>query len=188
MKSWGRVINLIIVSIHAPARGATCHHLMRLTCCNVSIHAPARGATYSSMLLYSLYSGFNPRPCARGDYAINNYSQIDSVVSIHAPARGATISLSSFYYSYNVSIHAPARGATEGKRMKFETFISFNPRPCARGDFETHPTWTLLVSFNPRPCARGDERWFGNIKNCIWFQSTPLREGRRLEYLPLFCH
>ncbi len=34
------------VSIHAPARGATCIHLRCVNCPNVSIHAPARGATY----------------------------------------------------------------------------------------------------------------------------------------------
>ena len=56
-----------IVSVHAPARGATWNRPLRAPAILVSIHAPARGATphwYRHRLLDS--------------------------VSIHAPARGAT--------------------------------------------------------------------------------------------------
>ena len=56
-----------LVSIHAPARGATRHLSLTFLICPVSIHAPARGATYGT--------AGNP--------------QIQQV-SIHAPARGAT--------------------------------------------------------------------------------------------------
>ena len=36
---------LFRVSIHAPLRGATCHHTFLFNLLNVSIHAPLRGAT-----------------------------------------------------------------------------------------------------------------------------------------------
>ena len=79
-----------VVSIHAPARGATIFfrilHLLFL----VSIHAPARGATISAGLQYSYDEGFNPRPCARGDNKLLQAVK-GSLVSIHAPARGATL-------------------------------------------------------------------------------------------------
>ncbi|WP_408736717.1 hypothetical protein [Acetobacter pomorum] len=99
------------VSIHAPARGATClsrscpglrwflstlPHGERLLISGwdlaqppVSIHAPARGATSAPML---------------ADLGVS--------VSIHAPARGATIALAEKLLAEYVSIHAPARGAT----------------------------------------------------------------------------
>ena len=55
------------VSIHAPARGATCVDQRDSTRSHVSIHAPARGATIHIAIAFRIH-----------------------IVSIHAPARGAT--------------------------------------------------------------------------------------------------
>ena len=83
--------NLYVVSIHAPAWGATVlEHGLRGHR-GVLIHAPAWGATCFK--------------CAR-------YSVSD--VSIHAPAWGATAELVSSGGPFLVSIHAPAWGATTG--------------------------------------------------------------------------
>ena len=60
-------LNLILVSIHAPTRGATLSMMLTFGCSLVSIHAPTRGATYK----------IEERP-------------ITPEVSIHAPTRGAT--------------------------------------------------------------------------------------------------
>ena len=94
------------VSIHAPARGATC--AFRAVCSPplVSIHAPARGATY-----------------------ITNKRRPRKNVSIHAPARGATNALHILSrYNLPVSIHAPARGATPTARSCRCCHTCFNPR------------------------------------------------------------
>ena len=56
-----------IISIHAPAKGATTEICPKLPCSDISIHAPAKGATDPAM------------PC-RSTFHI----------SIHAPAKGAT--------------------------------------------------------------------------------------------------
>ena len=64
----GYDLNLLDVSIHAPARGATGYCPLLSVNYFVSIHAPARGATLG---MPPLLSGCR--------------------VSIHAPARGATI-------------------------------------------------------------------------------------------------
>ena len=80
---------LDIVSIHAPARGATAASAARAGIGNVSIHAPARGATPSRAAAHQRH-----------------------VVSIHAPARGATLMRRRPITIFDVSIHAPARGAT----------------------------------------------------------------------------
>ena len=61
---------LLLVSIHAPARGATSYNPVNDSPIDVSIHAPARGAT-----LLLDFSGWH------------------KLVSIHAPARGATYTL-----------------------------------------------------------------------------------------------
>jgi len=57
----------VLVSIHAPAKGATHGPQLRLSRQHVSIHAPAKGAT-----------------ATEGSY------HMDKAVSIHAPAKGAT--------------------------------------------------------------------------------------------------
>ena len=78
------------------------------------------------------------------------------MVSIHAPTRGATDEIKAQLDGQIVSIHAPTRGATEVQRIFATTFIRFNPRPHAGGD------------------------WF-YIQFTLWrvtFQSTPPRGGR----------
>jgi len=78
-----------------------------------------------------------------------------------------------------VSIHAPARGAT-GPASRFSRHQTcFNPRPCERGDAMMERIRGKDSGFNPRPCERGDKRSDGVVCFRRWFQSTPLREGRR---------
>ena len=119
-----------MVSIHAPARGATIRDGLAAWRRLVSIHAPARGAT-----------SIRARPSLQG------------MVSIHAPARGATDWTTSAIPSNMfqstpprggrqcrhaagrspkmVSIHAPARGATRDSltiSTGLERFQSTPPR------------------------------------------------------------
>ena len=144
-----------MVSIHAPARGATINSCIKFPWLRVSIHAPARGATRNKRHSWALF-----------------------LVSIHAPARGATRGARVGAERRRVSIHAPARGATrrrwprascaefqstplrEGRHCcrpaRPPTITRFNPRPCARGDADPHSLPFCPTCFNPRPCARGD--------------------------------
>ena len=62
---WGK----LLISIHAPTRGATCNRDISVFIFIISIHAPTRGATF--LYLYFLLALF---------------------ISIHAPTRGATFS------------------------------------------------------------------------------------------------
>ncbi len=181
----GLIKRFWIVSIHAPARGATSHSARSDGTNSVSIHAPARGATRKATNAVALIvfqstplregrpptsprklrrSSFNPRPCARGDNLDDTGDIVNRFVSIHAPARGATPGHGRLHAAWRVSIHAPARGATnQGARCR-RPAQGFNPRPCARGDLDlrlTRSHWTEK------------------------FQSTPLREGRRLIPIPL---
>ncbi len=77
----------------------------------VSIHAPARGATLCNSLRQQSEECFNPRPRAGGD-AVDGVCEGVLEVSIHAPARGATFRVRLEVAVPDVSIHAPARGAT----------------------------------------------------------------------------
>ena len=81
----------ILVSIHAPTRGATrlskSFSLIR-KCFNPRPHARGDIIRRSSR---RRSRGFNPRPHARGDAADAEVTN-ETTVSIHAPTRGATIS------------------------------------------------------------------------------------------------
>ena len=78
-----------LISIHAPAKGATQERGKSYVIVTISIHAPAKGATYT--LCIRVY---------------------DLEISIHAPAKGATKALKYFNACKTISIHAPAKGAT----------------------------------------------------------------------------
>ena len=100
-----------VVSIHAPARGATFGRSLATLVAAVSIHAPARGATAVPTplplsrlfqftrprgarpilpLTFSLVTGFNSRAREGRDTVVQHVLSAQSV-SIHAPARGATL-------------------------------------------------------------------------------------------------
>ena len=150
-----RVRRILIISIHAPPRGATGRLMAWSDFLDISIHAPPRGATEKLRRLMILTTYFNSRPSARGD-ALWQGGHAPSPISIHAPPRGATRELIKKYYTskfqftplregrlnvmlatiYNfISIHAPPRGATSSELRRVARSRNFNSRPSARGDF-----------------------------------------------------
>ena len=121
------------VSIHAPARGATCKDTDATARFKVSIHAPARGATFLTVPIVGklvLFQSTHPQgvrpfepqgscslerfnPRTRKGCDVQQGEQLATLpVSIHAPARGATGGSINLNPAIIVSIHAPARGAT----------------------------------------------------------------------------
>ena len=101
-----------MISIHAPARGATCAKPQsQLNGVWISIHAPARGATFLRLR--------RDQPCEfqstlpRGERRrLTLRLHFITIISIHAPARGATRTDMLESLAFEISIHAPARGAT----------------------------------------------------------------------------
>ncbi len=100
----------------------------------VSIHAPARGATLWVGAYWSQQSSFNPRTRAGCDLRGGPGAAGLLVVSIHAPARGATGYMGQEDIVSRVSIHAPARGATRAASGTARHVWSFNPRTRAGCD------------------------------------------------------
>src|SRR5699024_10237 len=85
----------LVISIHAPARGATIYPKRFILNTGISIHAPARGATDMSYDIMDSTKFQSTLP--RGERlstlgSLTGYA----VISIHAPARGATGS--AFYF------------------------------------------------------------------------------------------
>ena len=107
----------IRVSIHAPTRGATIIDMYYAPHILVSIHAPTRGATFLVQIrdgYIDMFQSTHPHGVRRSDGRV--YSD-DWSVSIHAPTRGATRSKRSGIFTFKVSIHAPTRGATARERQ-----------------------------------------------------------------------
>jgi len=76
---------------------------------------------------------FNPRPCARGDFFLLLFELVFDV-SIHAPARGAT-DCAGAITPRNRFQSTPLREGRPTQALRKINQKSFNPRPCARGDF-----------------------------------------------------
>ncbi len=108
----GKEHHSVVISIHAPTRGATKMRFFITININISIHAPTRGATSSLQHQLGLHRNFNPRSHERSDNdSCPIKAQIPSI-SIHAPTRGATKHICEFRNHFTISIHAPTRGAT----------------------------------------------------------------------------
>ena len=114
----GRLFNCFIyarymlVSIHAPAWGATIKEFGVNGCHQVSIHAPAWGATIFLMWILGDMVLFQSTPPHGGRPELTILYLPATKVSIHAPAWGATNMKCKCKRCGYVSIHAPAWGAT----------------------------------------------------------------------------
>ena len=81
----------------------------------ISIHAPARGATMYAVVF--IIRGVFQSTLPRGERHYKGIlSKCEKWISIHAPARGATFFPMLVIRVHLISIHAPARGATPSER------------------------------------------------------------------------
>ncbi len=145
-----RAIIFVVVSIHAPAGGATTIFLPASWRCYVSIHAPAGGATwfYYVIIPYRVrFQSTHPRGVRRCE---GQHCRVATEVSIHAPAGGATGVSCQHFFTNNVSIHAPAGGATCRICLGFRFLQRFNPRPRGGCDIKISLCKVFCVCFNPR--------------------------------------
>ena len=103
-----------VISIHAPAWGATINRRYTMATIQISIHAPAWGATRKIRESFCGTIYFNPRSRMGSDVPKKELTYLDDI-SIHAPAWGATITPHFPSLDLIISIHAPAWGATKVK-------------------------------------------------------------------------
>ena len=128
----------VIISIHAPTRGATAAPCVLQCSFDISIHAPTRGATDPGRLLLLPLLYFNPRS-HEGSDRNSVVFHFGVKISIHAPTRGATKQIPCDRIIYEISIHAPTRGATtepevlSGNRFIFQSTLPRGERPDTSG-------------------------------------------------------
>ena len=124
----------ILISIHAPTKGATPPSCSIKYSISISIHAPTKGATRQNRLYCKWVYYFNPRSHEGSDNS--TYESYNSLhISIHAPTKGATtvsdcairigkfqstlprrerlFCISFLPFIICISIHAPTKGATD---------------------------------------------------------------------------
>ncbi len=128
----------------------------------ISIHAPAKGATLRRMLR-SLPLHFNPRSREGSDCADTDPWAMLKQISIHAPAKGATKTGGYTPEKRRISIHAPAKGATLYPRLIYiySQFQSTLPRRERRLLFLPPP---VSHDFNPRSREGSDTLIDGQVK------------------------
>ena len=154
----GQVVDHLLVSIHAPARGATFaiapensiktefqstpphggrprnapHHLLAPTGFNPR---PRTGGDWAvEQQDISISPCFNPRPRTGGDMGTRRLSWRSVRFNPRPRTGGDVMSLYGGWIDKRVSIHAPARGATCEPCVLGRSLSSFNPRPRTGGD------------------------------------------------------
>ncbi len=119
------------VSIHAPARGATIARSRPTIRVVVSIHAPARGATRAQIACVLIVCGFYPRSRAGSDRSREAFACAAECFYPRSRAGSDRWLLADRRDCSPVSIHAPARGATRNKADALHIqnlFLSTLPR------------------------------------------------------------
>ena len=142
-----------VISIHAPAKGATIQRAEEARRYYISIHAPAKGATLT-VTVYHLFVS----------------------ISIHAPAKGATRAYVDDVKLTHISIHAPAKGATlcifiPAGQSLFQSTLPRRERPA------TIATISGWLDFNPRSREGSDRSTLiANFCQTIFQSTLPRRE------------
>ena len=172
----------VVVSIHAPARGATPDCVpQRQPAAGVSIHAPARGATRSAGCRAATGGAcFNPRPRTGGD----SFSRLPSshrrcLFQSTPPHGGDTRGRITHQRLLIVSIHAPHGGRPAGRSRARRWWRLFQSTPRTGGDTPVPaatPPEPVGVSIHAP--ARGATALMGGILSPQLFQSTPPHGGR----------
>ena len=146
----------------------------------ISIHAPAKGATVMICAMFFFTINFNPRSREGSDlwaYLI----RFPKPISIHAPAKGATVNPSSYFFAYHgFQSTLPRR---ERPALSFGTKNRqghFNPRSREGSDTLPGPFAAPVADFNPRSREGSDN--MRNLKRGYFktFQSTLPRRERHL--------
>ena len=138
-----------IISIHAPARGATKTYENILSLEEFQSTLP-RGERPLGRRLWRCLSQFQST-LPRGERRYFDYESFGrDLISIHAPARGATFGTAAVALFIAISIHAPARGATKSVSILKRRNKNFNPRSREGSDLSEFLECPICSDFNPR--------------------------------------
>ncbi len=165
-----------MVSIHAPARGATRRQPQRRTRPRFQSTPPRGGrpATFYRARFESVFQSTPPRGGRREACCRSR----GSAVFQSTPPRGGRLDSGGHHTErVYVSIHAPARGATRLLQpfLRMDMFQSTPPRGGRHASSGTVHQWMLFQSTPPRGGRPGSAAIVFTVTS---FQSTPPRGGR----------
>ena len=163
-----------VISIHAPARGATDSLRAAVITAYISIHAPARGATPARRSCAPFLGDFNPRPREGSDF-----QSVKSNCDFHyfnpRPREGSDAQQAALEYDDRISIHAPARGATAFMRWVCSELRQFQSTP-PRGERRCRPcSGPRPRYFNPRPREGSDVAMLSLLSSAVISIHAPAR-------------
>ena len=168
-----------VVSIHAPAWGATEIDKGGLLSGHVSIHAPAWGATFTRSPFCNFFQSFNPRPRVGGDGTTRFVIRRGGKFQSTPPRGGRLAQLPHRQAERNVSIHAPAWGATGDEWRKRRAHLLFQSTPPRGGRRDVPRLRSGIDSVSIHAPAWGATVLLsGAARAPVVFQSTPPRGGR----------
>ena len=145
----------LLISIHAPTRGATNQNLSNKTVGIISIHAPTRGATLF-ICIFKIWDRFQSTLLQEErqlQFHLLMVLMLFQSTLLQEERRVAFLINSS---NGIISIHAPTRGATYVPQVELSNFHHFNPRSYKRSDGEALGTGAYIIDFNPRSYKRSD--------------------------------
>ena len=120
-----------LISIHAPAKGATRGVVDHSISLFISIHAPAKGATRTIRSQSLLTQYFNPRP-REGSDKRKIINLLSLFISIHAPAKGATYPNSMCHSMLMIFQSTPPRRERQVSQEIFFDSVLFQSTPPRR--------------------------------------------------------
>ena len=123
----GIVPAFLMISIHAPAKGATSSENFPVFKRWISIHAPAKGATRTSYVQLGRQNDFNPRSREGSDRGTPYWLDADNHFNPRS-REGSDLNPPSVPSFGVISIHAPAKGATSVPEECMGNIVNFNPR------------------------------------------------------------
>ena len=166
--------DFLIISIHAPPRGATlCRRMLRIF--SAFQFTPLREGRHYTVLDRSALTIFQFTPLREGrrDTTIGKAT---GLISIHAPPRGATIFSAYNDSNLSISIHAPPRGATTNRCSSFpNSLISIHAPP--RGATPSNSARNRAKIFQFTPLREGRRSTFRRRGNRDYFNSRPSARG-----------
>ena len=104
--------DIVLISIHAPMKGATRYIPKLLPNRHISIHAPMKGATFRFICYVDLWWYFNSRSHEGSDVGLMVFIPCENSFQFTLPWRERHDWPSPEFMHLSISIHAPMKGAT----------------------------------------------------------------------------
>ena len=171
-----------LISIHAPAKGATIFDRFFINAILFQSTLPRRERPFIlPEFCYFLY--FNPRSREGSDECVASHNSSRILFQSTLPRRERPFTITSNPSTSPISIHAPAKGATRAFAL-LPGFLGFQSTLPRRERPECYGNCNVCKNFNPRSREGSDRLRFFIFLNSLDFNPRS-REGSDIRLLPI---